>query len=72
MNTLKKMIFEMKDFTVQTDNFVRGQLLTKLEINNTAIEDFHQSIRNLTNKHNLYKTTSEKFEENIREQLDII
>ncbi len=56
------MIFEMKEFTMQTDNFVRGQLLTKLEINNTAIEDFHQSIRNLTNKHSLYKTTSEKFE----------
>jgi hypothetical protein len=23
MNTLKRMIFEMKDFSVQTDNFVK-------------------------------------------------
>ena len=54
LNTLKKMIFEMKEFTMQTDGFVRTQLLTKLEINNTAIEDFHQSIKNLNNKHKSY------------------
>jgi rRNA maturation endonuclease Nob1 len=39
INILKRMIFEMKDFTIATDNFVRQNLLTKLEINNTSIED---------------------------------
>ncbi len=72
MNTLKKMIFEMKEFTMQTDNFVRDKILTKIELNNTAVEDVAQQIKNLGNKYSLYKTTSEKFEQNIREQLDII
>lgn len=72
INILKRMIFEMKDFTIATDNFVRQNLLTKLEINNTSIEDVNQTIKNLNNKYVMYKTTSEKFESNIREQLDII
>ncbi len=62
----------MKEFTMQTDNFVREKILTKIELNNTAVEDVAQQIKNLGNKYSLYKTTSEKFEQNIREQLDII
>jgi hypothetical protein len=72
MNILKRMIFEMKDFTTQTDNFVRQNLLTKLDLNNTAIEDTNQSIRTLSNKWNSFKGVTEKLEANIREQLDII
>jgi len=42
LNTLKKMIFEMKDFSVQTDNYVRNTVMAKLELNNTAVEDVAQ------------------------------
>jgi hypothetical protein len=62
----------MKDYSVQTDNFVKQNVMTKLELNNTAVEDVVQQIKTLSSKYNYYKTTSEKFEANIREQLDII
>ena len=62
----------MKDFSVQTDNYVRNTMMAKLELNNTAVEDVAQQIKTLGSKYNYYKTTSEKFEANIREQLDII
>lgn len=72
INIMKRMIFEIKDFTVQTDNFVRANLLTKLEINNTSIEDMNTIVKNLNSKYGVFQTTSEKLEANIREQLDII
>ena len=42
INKIKKMIFEIKDFTMQTDNFVRENVLSKIELNNTAVEDVGQ------------------------------
>lgn len=72
MNIMKRMIFDMKEFTIQTDNFVREKLLTKLEINNTAVEDVHTLVKNLNAKYGAFKGTTEKLEANIREQLDII
>ena len=72
LNTIKKMIFEMKDFSVQTDNYVRQAVMTKMEINNTAVEDVVQQIKTLGAKNGFYKTAFDKFETNMREQLDII
>lgn len=72
LNIMKRMIFEMKDFTAQTDNFVRQTLITKLEININGIEDVNNVVKNLNNKYNSYKQTFESLEGNIREQLDII
>lgn len=69
---MKRMLFEMKDFTTQTDNFVRQNLLAKVDINNTAIEDTNQGVKNLSNKFGQFKSVTEKVEANIREQLDII
>jgi archaellum component FlaC len=46
--------------------------MAKLELNNTTVEDVAQQIKTLGSKYSFYKTTSEKFEANIREQLDII
>lgn len=72
LNIMKRMIFEMKDFTAQTDNFVRQTLITKLEININGIEDVNNVVKNLNNKYNSYKQTFDSLEGNIREQLDII
>ena len=67
INIMKPLIFEIKDFTLQKDNFVRQNLLTKVEINSTLIEDINTMIKNLNNKYSQYKTTSDNIEQNIRE-----
>ncbi len=57
MNILKRMIFEMKDFVSQTDNFVRQNLLTKLELNNTSVEDISQQMKNTANRYLAFNTS---------------
>ena len=72
MNTMKRMFFEMKDNVKETDNFVRQNLLTKVELLSTGIEDVNIVVKNLGNKYNSYKSTFDQLDANIREQLDII
>jgi hypothetical protein len=57
MNTMKRMFFEMKDNVKETDNFVRQNLLTKVELLSTGIEDVNIVVKNLGNKYNSYKST---------------
>lgn len=72
INILKRMIFEMKDFTVQTDNFVRQQLLTKVELTATGVEDTNQVVKNIHSKYAGFKAVTDKLDASVREQLDII
>lgn len=43
-----------------------------MDINNTAIEDTNQGVKNLSNRFGQFKSVTDKVEANIREQLDII
>ena len=69
---LKKMILEMRETLNQTDTFVKGNLLTKIELLSTGLEDANTVTKNLENKYNSYKGTFDSLDANIREQLDII
>lgn len=69
---LKKMIVDMRETLLQTDNFVKGNLLTKIELLSTGLEDANTVNKNLENKYNSYKGTFDSLDANIREQLDII
>jgi len=57
MNIMKRMIFEIKDFVSQTDNFVRQNLLTKLELNNTSVEDISQQMKTTANRYLAFNTS---------------
>jgi len=56
MGIMKRMIYDIKEFTTQTDNFVRQNMLTKIDIYNTSVEDVSQSVKNLSGKYGYYKT----------------